>query len=94
LYCGSVKFRGGYAITADERNKCLNEVFAPVTKRETVANFHTPPELRHRGAEFERNLTAGRLRHNGYDDALLHPAVSLVRYQYSLAGPDATCYQD
>ncbi len=39
-------------------------------------------------------MTARRLRHNGDDDALFRLVVSLVRYQYPLAGLDTTCHQD
>jgi hypothetical protein len=83
----------GCAITTDLQNKCLNEVFDPATQR-TLANFQPVPELRHRGGEFKRNMTARRLRRNGYDDALLRLIVSLVRYHYSLAGLDTTRHQD
>jgi hypothetical protein len=83
----------GCAITTDLQNKGLNEVFDPATQR-TLANFQPVPELRHRGGEFKRNITARRLRRNGYDDALLRLIVSLVRYHYSLAGLDTTRHQD
>ena len=86
-------WRFGCAITTDLQNKCLNEVFDPATQR-TLANFQPVPELRHRGGEFKRNITARRLRRNGYDDALLRLIVSLVRYHYSLAGLDTTRHQD
>ena len=86
-------WRFGCAITTDLLNKCLNEVFDPATQR-TLANFQPVPELRHRGGEFERNITARRLRRNGNDDALLRLIVSLVRYHYSLAGLDTTRHQD
>ena len=86
-------WRFGCAITTDLQNKCLNEVFDPATQR-TLANFQPVPELRHRGGEFKRNITARRLRRNGYDDALLRLIVSLVRYHYSLAGLDTTSHQD
>lgn len=80
----------------DQRNKRLNEVLAPATKGEIVANFQPVPEPRHGGGEFKRNIIARRLRHshNGYDGALLRLAVSLVRYQYSLAGLYTTCHRD
>src|SRR5262249_1016600 len=87
------KWPFGCAITTDLQNKCLNEVFDPATQR-TLANFQPVPELRHRGGEFKRNITARRLRRNGYDDALLRLIVSLVRYHYSLAGLDTTRHQD
>ena len=82
----------GCAITTDLQNKSLNEVFDPATKR-TLANFQPVPELWHGGGEFKRNMTARRLRRNGYDDALLRLIVSLVRYHYSLAGLDTTHQQ-
>src|SRR3974377_1962164 len=63
-------WRFGCTITTDLQNKCLNEVFDPATQR-TLANFQPVPELRHRSGEFKRNITARRLRCNGYDDALL-----------------------
>jgi hypothetical protein len=83
----------GCAITTDLQNKGLNEVFDPATQR-TLANFQPVPELRHRGEEFKRNITARRLRRNGHDDALLRLIVCLVRYHYSLAGLDTTRHQD
>ena len=83
----------GCAITTDLQDKCLNEIFDPATQR-TLANFQPVPELRHRGGEFKRNITACRLRHNGYDDALLRLIVSLVRYHDSLAGFDTTRHPD
>src|SRR6266403_1531852 len=86
-------WRFGCAITTDLQNKCLNEVFDPATQR-TLANFQPAPELRHRGGKFKRNITARRLRRNGYNDALLRLIVSLVRYHYSLAGLDTTRHQD
>src|ERR1700757_230552 len=86
-------WRFGCAINTDLQNKCLNEVFDPATQR-TLANFQPVPELRHRGGELKRNITARRLRRNGYDDALLRLIVSLVRYHYSLAGLDTTRHQD
>lgn len=89
-----VNFEGGCAISADERNQRLNKVFAPAAKRETVVNFQSLPELRHPGGELKRNMTARGPRRNGYDDARLRPVVSLVRYQYSLAGLDTACHQD
>src|SRR5215471_12282327 len=86
-------WRFGCAITTDLQNKCLNEVFNPAAQR-TLANFQPVPELGHRGEKFKRNITARRLRRNGYDDALLRLIVSLVRYHYSLAGLDTTRHQD
>src|SRR5437879_7561188 len=86
-------WRFGCAIITDLQNNCLNEVFDPATQR-TLANFQPVPELRHRGGEFKRNITARRLRRNGYDDALLRLTVSLGRYHYSLAGVDTTRHQD
>src|SRR5258707_11576053 len=86
-------WRFGCAITTDLLNKCLNEVFDPATQR-TLANFQPVPELRHRGGESKHNIAARRLRHNGYDDALLGPIVCLVRYHDSLAGFDSTRHPD
>src|SRR3974377_478984 len=86
-------WRFGCVITTDLQNKCLNEVFEPATQR-TLANFQPVPELWHRGREFKRNITARRLRRNGYDDALLRLIVSLVRYHYSRAGLDSPRHQD
>ena len=83
----------GCVISTDLQNNCLNEVFDPTTQR-TPANLQSMPELRHRGGEFKRNITARRLRRNRYDDALLRLIVSLVRYHYSLAGLDTTRHQD
>src|SRR5215475_10432792 len=71
--------RFGCAISTDLQNKCLNEVFDPATQR-TFANFQPVPELRHRGGEFKRHITARRMRRDRYDDALLRLIVSLVRY--------------
>jgi len=86
-------WRFGCAITTDLQNKCLNEVFDPATQR-ALANFQPMPEVRRRGCEFKRNITARRMRRNGHDDALLRLIVSLVRYHYSLARLDATGHQD
>jgi len=52
------------------------------------------PELRHRGGEFKRNITARGLRRNGYDHTLLRLIVALVRYHYSLAGLDSTPHHE
>ena len=85
-------WRFGCAIIADLRNECFDEVFDPVTQR-ALANFHPVPELRHRGEEFKRNITARRLRRNGYNHALLRLIVCLVRYHDSLAGSQTAVHQ-
>src|SRR4051794_29833019 len=83
----------GCAIAVDLHNKGLNEVFDPATQR-TLANFHSMPELRRRRGESKRNITARRLRHSRYDDALLRLIVCLVRYHYSLTSADTTRHPD
>jgi hypothetical protein len=58
-------------------------------KERDSCRFATPAGTAASGEEFKRNVIAMRQPGlNGYDDAILLPVISSVRYHYSSAGLD------
>ena len=66
-----------------------------ISRFAAFANFQFAPKLRHRSGKFKRNISVTTtLLLNRYNDAVLRPVVSLVRYHKSLAGSNITCYRN